>query len=52
MKRNSIFKTLFSAMTLVAVTSCSDWTDMENIKIYEPTIEDQNPKLYTKYLEN
>ena len=52
MKRNSIFKTLFSAMTLVDVTSCSDWTDMENIKINEPTIEDQNPKLYTKYLEN
>lgn len=50
-KRNSMFKTLFSAITLIAATSCSEWTEVESIKMNEPTIEEQNPELYTKYLE-
>lgn len=52
MKRNSIFKTLFSAMTLVAVASCSDWTDIESIKLNTPTIEEQNPELYAQYVKS
>lgn len=52
MKRNSIFKTLFSAMTLVAVASCSDWTDVESIKLNTPTIEEQNPELYAQYVKS
>ena len=52
MKRNSLFKTLVSAMILVVATSCSDWTDAESLKIIEPTIEDQNPELYAQYVKS
>ncbi len=52
MKRNSIFKTLFSAMILVAVASCSDWTDVKSIKLNTPTIEEQNPELYAQYVKS
>lgn len=38
------------SFALVALTSCSDWTDTESIKLKEPDITQQNPELYAKYL--
>lgn len=51
-KRNSIFKTLVTTMTLVAVTSCSEWTEVESLNIQTPSMEEQNPELYAQYLES
>lgn len=35
-----------------AFTACNDWTEIESVTIKEPNIAEQNPELYTKYLEN
>lgn len=51
-KRNLIGGFLLSMLVGVPMTSCSDWTEMESIKLNEPGIESQNPELYAKYLEN
>lgn len=32
--------------------SCSDWTDQETLKIKDKTIDEKNPALYAKYLED
>lgn len=32
--------------------SCSDWTDTESLDIHIPTIEEQNPELYARYVES
>ncbi len=50
-KRKRIFKALLSAIILIATASCSEWTDVESIKLNEPTIEGQNPELYAQYLK-
>lgn len=42
----------FTAVAAFMCASCSEWTDMESIKLNEPDIKSQNPELYTKYLEN
>lgn len=49
-KTNIIVTLLFAASC--AFVSCDDWTDVESIGIKQPGIEEQNPELYTKYLEN
>ena len=49
-KTNIIVTLLFAASC--AFVSCDDWTDVESISIKQPGIEEQNPELYTKYLEN
>ncbi len=54
MKRyiKDIFKTLVVALPLVAVVSCSDWTQTESLEIKEkPTLEEQNPALWAQYCE-
>lgn len=43
---------LFSLLTSFTLASCSDWTDVEALKIEDPGIENQNPELYAEYLEN
>lgn len=37
---------------VIALSSCSDWTDTESLDINSPEVEHQNPALYKKYLEN
>lgn len=37
--------------TVAVLVSCSDWTEMESIKLNEPDITIQNPELYAKYVE-
>lgn len=52
MKRN-IKKFLLPVVAAVAVTfaACSDWTETESLDIHYPSIEEQNPALYQKYLQ-
>lgn len=42
---------MFLASAL-AVTSCSDWNDVESLQIKTPTFEEQNPQLYADYLKD
>lgn len=42
---------MFLASAL-AVTSCSDWNDVESLEIKTPTFEEQNPQLYADYLKD
>lgn len=40
-------------ITLLTIfTSCSDWTDVENIDIYNPGFEEQNPQLHADYIRD
>ncbi|MCD7930820.1 MAG: glycoside hydrolase family 18 [Tannerellaceae bacterium] len=55
MKNQLINKAILSITCFIGgllCISCGDWTDMESIKLTEPNIKDQNPGLYTGYLEN
>lgn len=52
MKKSIKYTLLALAATALTVGfgSCSDWTDTESLDIKNPTLEDQNSKLYAKYL--
>lgn len=52
MKRNTR-KYLLPAFAALAVSfaSCSDWTRTESLDIHQPSLEEQNPELYARYLE-
>ena len=52
MKKKSKIVIALLFATNWAFISCSDWTDIESVDIKQPNIEEQNPELYTKYLEN
>lgn len=54
MKKCNLKNILSAALLLagVSLVSCSDWTEVEGLKIDEPNIATQNPELYAKYLEN
>lgn len=53
MKNNIINKTILGFLcVIVGFTACSDWTETESIGIESPKVEDQNPDVYKKYLEN
>ena len=52
MKNKSKIVAALLFATNLAFVSCDDWTDVESIDIKQPNIEEQNPELYTKYLEN
>lgn len=55
MKRHLIkYMSALPLLLLLAMvtTACGDWNDTEPVDIAEPSIERQNPQLYTKYLEN
>ncbi len=38
--------------SLLGMTSCDDWTEMESMDLSAPSVEEQNPALYQSYLEN
>ena len=52
MKNKSKIVTTLLFAASCAFVSCNDWTDVESLDIKQPGIEEQNPELYTKYLEN
>ena len=52
MKNKFKIATLLFFATSFTLGACSDWTDIEGIDIKQPNIQEQNPELYTKYLEN
>ena len=52
MKNKFKIATLLFFTTSFTLGACSDWTDIEGIDIKQPNIQEQNPELYTKYLEN
>lgn len=47
----NIIAILLLATSCVFV-SCNDWTDIETVDVKQPSIEEQNPELYAKYLDN
>ena len=51
MKNKFKIATLLFFATSFTLGACSDWTDIEGIDIKQPNIQEQNPELYTKYLE-
>ncbi|MHC8949647.1 glycoside hydrolase family 18 [Sphingobacterium hungaricum] len=54
MKKYTNFTSIFLASLFVLTTtaSCEKWTENEALKIEQPSIEEQNPGLYAKYLED
>lgn len=51
-KAVSMAASVVSALALVTVSSCSDWTVPESLGIDSPGLGEQYPDLYAKYLEN
>lgn len=50
--KNTIILPSLALFAAVAFTACSDWTETESLDIKQPDIENDNPELYAKYLEN
>lgn len=50
MKNIFIVASCFAAVT--CFTACDDWTEVENVTINTPGVEDLNPEQYAKYLQN
>lgn len=50
--KNRIAMAALCTVTAFAAVSCDDWTEVESLDIHQPTIEEQNPELYAKYLES
>lgn len=40
-----------AALLVLGFSACSDWTQTESLQIRYPSLEEQNPVLYAKYLE-
>lgn len=51
MKR-SIIKRLLPLAVLFASAACGEWTETESLDIDYPTLEEQNPELYARYLRS
>lgn len=49
---NRYLLTLLGLCMLSTIMSCSDWTDVDNKEYHISDIQNQNPKLYAKYLES
>lgn len=49
-----IFKHTLPALIacLMMLAACSDWTEPESITLRYPSIQEQNPALYTQYLKS
>lgn len=43
---------MLAAVSVLALSACSDWTDTESINLVEPGISEQAPEQYAKYLKN
>ena len=50
MKNIFIVASCFAAIT--CFSACDDWTEVENVNINTPGIEEQDPAAYAKYLQN
>ncbi len=50
LKNIFIAASCFAAVT--CFSACSDWTDVESVTIKTPGINELNPELYAKYLQN
>ena len=48
MKNIFIVASCFAAIT--CFSACDDWTEVENVNINTPGIEEQDPAAYAKYL--
>lgn len=50
---NNILRNVASlTVSAFMFTACSDWTETESIGLKQQDVNEQNPELYTKYLEN
>lgn len=50
--RKSIKGIALALFSMFALSACSDWTETESLGLNQPSISDQNPELYAKYLQN
>lgn len=50
--RKSIKGVALALFSMFALSACSDWTETESLGLNQPSISDQNPELYAKYLQN
>lgn len=48
---NRYLPTLLLLMTLT-MWSCEKWTEVQSVDLETPTLEDQNPELYARYMES
>jgi hypothetical protein len=46
------YKLFISIISLILITSCKEWTEVESLEIENPSIEKQNPALYAAYLDD
>ena len=51
MMKKNIKNIVIICMASIALTACNDWTEVENIKVNQPGVEDTNPELYVQYLQ-
>lgn len=51
MMKKNIKNIVIICMASIALTACNDWTEVENIKVNQPGVEDTNPELYAQYLQ-
>ncbi len=49
-KHRFIVASCFIAATCLG--ACNDWTEVENVDINTPGVEEQDPAAYAKYLQN
>ncbi len=55
MKNRIRIQSVLSAWCMIGcliLTSCDDWTETESLPVDNPNIEEQNPELYARYLDN
>ena len=38
--------------SILAFSSCDDWTDPESLGLNNPSFEEQNPQLYADYIQD
>ncbi|NDV65867.1 glycoside hydrolase family 18 [Bacteroides sp. 224] len=50
--RKTLKRIAWAAFSMLVLSACSDWTDVESLDLEEPNIKDQNRELYAKYLQN
>lgn len=50
MKKGINIAAFLLASATLTLTSCSDWTDVDNLKVEYGNVEQENPELYAQYL--
>jgi len=51
-KMKNIFIAVFCLAGITCFSACDDWTEIENVDINTPGMQEQNPAAYAKYLQN